>query len=295
MDEKLQANKETIIIPPNDEETPKEDTQEWFSSDPNETTKFEPFDEVHKIDSKPQPSVPLNILEEGINSNYGFVAKTVLSSAYSSASNSNWFQFQFLQPYFQLDEKEVLKRLISTLKPTSMKSILQKPDFYGPIMSFFTLVTILVLSLKSGTYEFGAKAEGTLLGTSMFICFIFWITNSAILSLSQSISITGYHLFPICLIQLPNILNIHSFSIFVILFAIVGTLSVISIVKTLSTIDVNKKKISLVIAILISMIQLTFILYLRLNYTPTTLVETKIFTPKSVTPNHVTPTLKAKP
>ena len=70
----------SVINVPNDtdEETPVTDQsqQEWFSNNNQDSTKFQPFDEI-QINSKPQPSVPLNILEEGINSNYGFVAKTV--------------------------------------------------------------------------------------------------------------------------------------------------------------------------------------------------------------------------
>jgi hypothetical protein len=276
----------TIINVSNETDEESTPSQEWFS---NSESSKQTFEDVQVINSKPQPSIPLNILEEGINSNYGFVAQTVLSNAYSSASNSNWFQFTFLQPYFQIDEKEVLRRLLSTLKPNPMNSILKKPDFYGPIMSYFTLVTILVLSLKTGAYQFAASSEGSLLGQCLFICFIFWSLISAVcfflfflndipISISQTISITGYQLFSISLVHFPNILNISSFYVFIFLLASIGSLSILSLIKTLSGLDERKKKISLGISILICVIQLAFQFYIRFHYASVDINVTQIVT-----------------
>jgi hypothetical protein len=39
-----------------------------------------------------------------------------------------------LKPYFNVDGKETIKRLFSTLKPTEMKEIIHHPDLYGPLM-----------------------------------------------------------------------------------------------------------------------------------------------------------------
>lgn len=65
------------------------------------------------------------------------------------ASTHHFFTFDFLKPYFDIEQSDVMKRLLATLKPHAMKDLIAKPDIYGALMSVFTMVIILVFTMKS--------------------------------------------------------------------------------------------------------------------------------------------------
>lgn len=243
--------------------------QEWFKSElSHDTEKSTSLKAPVSLDFE-----KISIFEEGGQKIASSIAKNAFNSAYTNASSNLWLTFDLIQPFFNIEPRNVLLRLLSTLKPQPMKDIIDQPDLYGPLMCLFTLNTILVLSMKNSRYQFHHSSESTLLGTSFFTCFIylifntllcyfsFWSTNIS-LGLVQCISLVGYELFSLCIVLLLNLFYV-SWIYTTFLCILFGGLSTLSIIRTLY-IDSNKK--SLLISFIISFIHLLFLVYLLKGY-----------------------------
>lgn len=244
----------------------KTEQPEWFQT--NLST-----DPSQPISNLPQ-QLPLDfdkvtIFDEGGQKIASTLAKSAFNSAYSNASSKLWLTFDLIQPYFNIEPKTVLSRLLSTITPKPMKDIYDQPDLYGPLMCFFTLITILVLCLKNSDYQFHHSSETTLLGTSFVTCLVYWILNSSLcyisfwstniqLGIVQSISIIGYQMFSICLVLLGNFVY-SSFIYSTFLCIIFGPLSIISIIRTLYN-ESDRK--SFVISVIVASIHFLFLIYL---------------------------------
>ncbi|KAG2372996.1 hypothetical protein C9374_012939 [Naegleria lovaniensis] len=143
-------------------------------------------------------------------------AKSMLQSTTGKVVPS-WFSFGFLKPYFiGLDEKQALQRVIQTVfKPLQpMISHMDDPDLFIPLVTVFSLAILLDFQMKFFNVHVN---EGTLLGTSLFSSFVYWIGSSAFffvvglvlgsnMSLISLLCITGYQLIPLCVIQFCSLI-----------------------------------------------------------------------------------------
>lgn len=121
---------------------------------------------------------------------------------------SLYANLDYLRPYFDVEPKEVVQRLIRSLIPRKAREENIKPELYGPSMIVFTLAAILIYQMKLSSHS---VQDGTLIGTSFLVCFGYWIGSSFALSslsficntqlsLMQILSINGYALFSHCVV-----------------------------------------------------------------------------------------------
>ena len=82
-----------------------------------------------------------------------------------------------LRPYFDVEPRTVIIRLFRSFMPM-VKARDLPSEMYGPSMLSFTLVALLLYSMKSASHT---VKEGTLIGTAMGVCFGYWIAVSLLL------------------------------------------------------------------------------------------------------------------
>ena len=85
-----------------------------------------------------------------------------------------------LRPYFDVEPRTVLVRLARAFVPVWHRSrhVDVPPELYGPSMLGFTLVALLLYSMKASSHTI---RDGTLIGTAMGVCFGYWFFVSAAL------------------------------------------------------------------------------------------------------------------
>lgn len=159
-----------------------------------------------------------------------------------------------IRPYFDVEPQHVLQRLVGSLlprrssplvaealigedgaQPRGRASAAHLPDLYGPLMLAFTLASVLLMALQlTGTH----LSDGTLVGSSLFLCFSYWLLSSTLYSIIaftlnaslrwlQILSVTGYSLFGPCLAVLVQCIGLGSTLQWSIVLAL-GALSALS-------------------------------------------------------------------
>lgn len=117
----------------------------------------------------------------------------------------------FLRPYFDVEPRDVLNRLMYSMVPFHPPSsqVLEK-ELYGPVMILFTLCYIIIYQMKVAMHTI---QDGTLIGTAFFLTFSYWLGTAGLLSsasfvcnsslgLVNYLSLIGYSLFSHCVVLL---------------------------------------------------------------------------------------------
>jgi len=181
------------------------------------------------------------------------------------------------RPYFDVEPKQVRNRLFQSLvprMPSSMQSM--GADLYGPLMLIFTLVAILLYSMKTSGFE---TKDGTLIGTAFFTCFAYWFFASvgvytlgyvfvSRIAMLQTFSIIGYALFSHCMVLTISELAHHmvdSHAAFYALFAIFGGLSSLRMAIYFAS-KTPAKTHKIILASVVVALHLGFLLYLHFGY-----------------------------
>lgn len=179
----------------------------------------------------------------------------------------------YLRPYFDVEPKDVLNRLIYSFVPTKNNSL--TTELYGPLMIIFTMSAILIYQMKIANHSI---KDGTLIGAAFFVCFSYWLATSFFLSstsfiLNSSISLfnyldlIGYSLFSHCLVLLIGtfIHTSHDHAIFYILWIVLGGLSGLKVAYILfNNTPHPQHRISLAAGALF--LHMIFLLYLHFAY-----------------------------
>eukprot|EP01103_Thecamoeba_quadrilineata_P000875 TRINITY_DN10769_c0_g1_i1.p1 TRINITY_DN10769_c0_g1~~TRINITY_DN10769_c0_g1_i1.p1 ORF type:complete len:259 (-),score=17.27 TRINITY_DN10769_c0_g1_i1:30-806(-) len=209
----------------------------------------------------------------------GQVAGQLLESTKTTARSflDIYANIDLIRPYFDVEQKEILWRLGSSLIPRTNTDLLAKSDLYGPVIIIFTLISVMLLGMK---LSHTTIQEGTLMGTAFIICFTYWFLSSGLfyllgylfsiqITLLQFLSITGYGLFGVCLC-----LIVHCFfagtifdQTFLLLVGGSSSLSLgVLIFSSRQTSNQPNDKQCAFVGLLASGIQFLFLLYLKLYY-----------------------------
>ncbi|CAH1264227.1 Hypp2917 [Branchiostoma lanceolatum] len=182
-----------------------------------------------------------------------------------------------LRPYFDVEPRKVMKRLLSTFVPSRIISIPQKvaSELYGPLMIVFTLIAVLLYNMKSSGHT---VREGTLMGTAFFVCFGYWWGTSALLyfiayicnshiAAIQVLSLTGYALVAHCVVLFLGTAfhSVSSHSMFYLMWAIFGGLSTLKMVLVYMSRTSGQTQ-RLVLTGTCAVLHLLFLLYLHFAY-----------------------------
>ncbi|XP_070199544.1 protein YIPF3-like isoform X2 [Littorina saxatilis] len=84
-----------------------------------------------------------------------------------------------LRPYFNVEPREVRRRLLYSLiprKPTAQKQEVPR-ELYGPVMVVLTMIALLLYQMKSADHK---VADGTLMGSALGTCFMYWLGASGL-------------------------------------------------------------------------------------------------------------------
>ncbi|XP_071100211.1 protein YIPF3-like isoform X1 [Haliotis cracherodii] len=182
-----------------------------------------------------------------------------------------------LRPYFDVEPKEVQRRLLFSMipqKPTSQRQRIQK-ELYGPLMVIFTMIALLLYQMKVSSHS---VEEGTLMGTAFVVCFSYWFGTSSFIwflsyvcnvriAMVQVLSMVGYGLFGHCVVLFLGtvIHTTHDHMFFYLLWAIVGGLSALKMACIIMSRASGKTERLIVIVVLASL-HLLFLLYLHFAY-----------------------------
>lgn len=182
-----------------------------------------------------------------------------------------------LRPYFDVEPIEVRNRLLHSLipkVPTTASPQTVVGELYGPMMLVFTLIAILLFSMKTSGHT---VQEGTLMGTASGVCFGYWIGGSAFfysvafmcsthLTFLQILSLSGYALFGnvVCLF-LTTVGYHHSHSFFYALWLVFGGLSAAKLVTVFMSRTFNRRQ-GLIAGCIVAAVHLLFLLYLHFAY-----------------------------
>ncbi|XP_033102288.1 protein YIPF3-like isoform X2 [Anneissia japonica] len=181
------------------------------------------------------------------------------------------------RPYFDVEPKVVVRRLIFSLVPKRPSGRPQKveTELYGPLMVVFTLIAFLLMEMKSSSH---VVREGTLMGSAIGLCFGYWfiasglfytvayICNTQITPL-QVLSLTGYSQFANCIVIFLGtaLHNLDSHFFFYMMWAIFGGLSALKMSAVYFSRTSGKTQ-KLLIAGIVSAVHLLFLLYLHFAY-----------------------------
>ena len=98
-----------------------------------------------------------------------------ISSYYGLYAN-----IDFVRPYFDVELDVVLKRLADSLNP--LREIPEREmDLYGPVMTCFTLVSMLLFRIKQKEGTDNVKEQGTAMGAAFAVVFTYWMFISALM------------------------------------------------------------------------------------------------------------------
>lgn len=180
-----------------------------------------------------------------------------------------------LRPYFDVEPKDVVSRLGQSLiprKPGKPQTV--AGELYGPVMVVFTLVAVLLFSMK---YNDHTVQEGTLMGTAIGVCFGYWLGGStfyyfiaylcnAHITLLQIVSLTGYALFGhVVCIFLATVTHDISHGLFLVALVLIGGLSSLRMLCVYVSRTWSRKH-GVITGSIVSSIHLLFLLYLHYAY-----------------------------
>ncbi|CAF3372090.1 unnamed protein product [Rotaria socialis] len=182
----------------------------------------------------------------------------------------------YLRPYFDVEPKEILHRLLHALTPrwpSPEENI--KSELYGPSMIVFTLAAILIYQMKLASHSI---EDGTLIGTSFLISFGYWIGSSFAISsvsfvcnthlnLIQILCLNGYALFSHCLVLfLATFIHTgHDHLLFYGLWCIVGGLAAMRMMFVIMARTINPRY-RVLLGLFVGAIHMFFLLYLHFAY-----------------------------
>ncbi|XP_071486267.1 protein YIPF3-like [Diadema antillarum] len=182
-----------------------------------------------------------------------------------------------LRPYFDVEPKVVVARLLFSLVPRKLTGNPQKVvgELYGPLMNVFTLIAVLLYGMKDSGHT---VKEGTLMGSAVGVCFGYWLLGSLIyyttsyvcntfITFLQVLSLTGYAMFSYCLVLFMGtaLHSLHSHTLFYALWGVLGGLSAAKMVMVYISRTTAKSQ-KLVIAGVVASLHLLFLLYLHFSY-----------------------------
>lgn len=198
--------------------------------------------------------------------------KTQATKAWSIYGN-----IDLLRPYFDVEPKNVIRRIVNSLVPKFSVSSSTKVvnELYGPTMLVLTLIALLLYEMKSSGHT---VKEGTLIGTAFGTCFGYWIGCGTLvwlvaylcnthLSYLQIISMLGYSLTSHCLVVLVSTLvhTSHDHMFFYLIWTVLGGLSSLRMVSILFP-RTHGPSQKLIISGVASFLHLMFLLYLHFAY-----------------------------
>ncbi|KAK6973142.1 protein YIPF3 [Biomphalaria glabrata] len=182
-----------------------------------------------------------------------------------------------LRPYFDVEPMEVQKRLLYSLipiKPSDQRQQVPK-ELYGPSMVVLTLIAILLYQMKTAQHK---VEEGTLIGSAIGVCFMYWFGASCIIwflaytcnvriAMLQILSMMGYALFGHCIVLfLATVIHVgHDHLFFYSMWAIIGGLSTLKMATIIMSRSRGKTERLIVIGT-IAALHLLFLLYLHFAY-----------------------------
>ncbi|CDW52539.1 hypothetical protein TTRE_0000080101 [Trichuris trichiura] len=188
---------------------------------------------------------------------------------------STYTNVDLLRCYFDVTPSEVVHQLVASLNPLNGRLAL-KYDLYGPLMLVFTLVALLLHSMKNSNY---VVKDRTLIGTAFATTIGYWFLASLCL-LSISIwlstshtpvvigSIVGYALFAHCLILAATELlhySVHSHFFFHFLSLTLGSLSTLRLIRHFYSRSLQPSQ-KLALTTLISLLNVGFLYYLHFGF-----------------------------
>nr|XP_054757622.1 protein YIPF3-like [Lytechinus pictus] len=180
-----------------------------------------------------------------------------------------------LRPYFDVEPKVVVARLLFSFVPRKLTGNPQKVvgELYGPLMVVFTLIAVLLYGMKDSD----TVKEGTLMGSSVGICFGYWFLASLLfytasyicntfITFLQVLTLTGYAMSSYCIVLfLGTALHSDSHSLFYSMWGVLGGLSAAKMVMVYIS-RTSAKSQKLIIAGIVASIHLLFLLYLHFSY-----------------------------
>uniref|UniRef100_A0A1I7VLA7 Protein YIPF n=2 Tax=Loa loa TaxID=7209 RepID=A0A1I7VLA7_LOALO len=197
------------------------------------------------------------------------------SSKQMTDTLNSYGRIDLFRPYFDVEPRQVRNRLIQSFIPRKPSQMNVSSDMYGPTMIIFTLVALLLYSMKSSGYT---VQDGTLIGTAMITCFGAWFFMSLVIytlclmfnvdiSFIHFFSLYGYSLCSHCVVLLLTIVfhPLHSHLFFyttVIIFCVPSVLRV-SLYLCSRTHD-KSHKLSITVAAYI--LHLSYLYYLHYGF-----------------------------
>jgi hypothetical protein len=148
--------------------------------------------DINKSEASNSTAIPKSLFNQAVASTVSSYVFTTGKQKAQQALNI-YSHIDYLRPYFDVEPKDVLNRLINSLKPIEKDSNLIT-ELYGPLMILFTLCAIIIYQMKMASHSI---QDGTLIGTAFFVCFSYWIGTSLLFSSSSfffnsSITIFNY-------------------------------------------------------------------------------------------------------
>lgn len=179
----------------------------------------------------------------------------------------------YLRPYFDVEPKDVLNRLIYSLVPR--REHILSTELYGPLMIILTLCAILIYQMKMANHLI---QDGTLIGSSFFLCFTYWIGSSIFfssaslvfnskLTLFNYLDLIGYSLFSHCVVLLIGTFIHTSFDhfIFYFLWLVMGGAAGLKLAEIVF-LNTGHPQHRITIAVGIFMVHMLFLLYTHFAY-----------------------------
>lgn len=221
--------------------------------------------------------------QKNADSQDSFITKTVASSVgnYMMTTGKERAQkalniyshIDYLRPYFDVEPKDVMNRLIYSIVPVQHNSL--STELYGPLMIIFTLCAILIYQMKMANQSI---EDGTLIGSAFFVCFTYWIgtsfffsstsyITSSSLTLFNYLDLIGYSLFSHCLVLLIGtfIHTSHDHAIFYLLWLFLGGAAGLKLAYIVFH-NTSHPQHRLVLAVGIFIVNLLFLLYTHFAY-----------------------------
>lgn len=199
-------------------------------------------------------------------------------------------RIDYLRPYFDVEPRQVQKRLITALIPeriTGTKSEVVS-ELYGPLMVVLTLIAVMLAGMKNSGQT---VQEGTLMGTAIGTCFGYWLGASTFffglayfcdtrLSPIEVLSLCGYGLFGtlLCMFLSTLLLASATNTFFYVTWLVLGISSAFRMASIFMERTAVRKQ-GLTVAIIVAAVHLIFILYLKFFYHKTYEAAAKLAPP----------------
>ncbi|PAA51865.1 hypothetical protein BOX15_Mlig002953g4 [Macrostomum lignano] len=190
---------------------------------------------------------------------------------------SSYANVDLLRPYFDVQPMEVANRLLFSFVPARVSNDANKihSELYGPVMTCFTLVAVLLYEMKSSDHR---VQEGTLMGSAMITVFGYWLGVSALVWLVayicnaqvkpiQVATLIGYALTShVAVVLLTTFFHsTQSHKLFYLLWAVLGGLTTLKLVSTFVVRTPGHTE-RIVLCALVAILHMLFLLYLHFAY-----------------------------